>query len=92
MCMQRVEPNLIPAAYWRLVRLAVGMSQVEMAQRLGVSEMSVVHWERGKRCNNGAAERLLLSWIRTDEWRAKLASAKVPLPPVLLPPEVKAAS
>lgn len=90
--MQRSEPNLIPAAYWRLVRLSIGMSQAEMAHRLGVSEMSIRHWEHGKRCNNGAAERLLLSWMRTEEWRARLALAGVPLPPALLPPEVRAAS
>ena len=93
MCMQRSEQNLIPASYWRLVHLAVGMSQVEMAQRLGVSEMSIGHWERGKRCNNGAAERLLLSWMRTREWQEKLARARVPLPAALTTPgEVLAAS
>ena len=83
--MQRLDPSLIPADYWRWVRLAVGMTQAEMAAWLGVSEMSVQHWEQGRHCNNGAAERLLLSWIRTDEWRAKLARAHVPLPPALLP-------
>ena len=83
--MQRLDPSLIPADYWRRVRLAVDMTQAEMAAWLGVSKLAVRHWEQGQHCNNGAAERLLLSWIRTDEWRAKLARARVPLPPALLP-------
>ena len=41
---ERFNPDAV-----RLARRARGMSQVELATALGVSQVSVSHWEKGRR-------------------------------------------
>lgn len=56
----------------RTVRTAAGLSQTELARRIGVNQSSIADWERGK-CfpKTGAAEehhRLLRRECHVDTW------------------------
>ena len=47
------------ARYARRVRRRLGLSQIELAQRIDVSHETIRNWEQGKRCPTGAARALL---------------------------------
>ena len=43
----------------RRVRRRLGLSQTELARRIGVPHETIRNWEQGKRCPTGAARALL---------------------------------
>ena len=47
------------AQFARRVRLRMGLSQAELAQRIDVSLETIRNWEQGKRSPTGAAKALL---------------------------------
>ena len=47
------------ARYTRRIRRRMGLSQTELARRIGVSPETIRNWEQGKRCPTGAARALL---------------------------------
>ena len=47
------------ARYARRVRRRLGLTQMEMARRIGVPHETIRNWEQGKRCPTGAARALL---------------------------------
>lgn len=47
------------ARFARRVRKRLGLSQAELAQRIGVPLETIRNWEQGKRCPTGAAKALL---------------------------------
>ena len=47
------------ARYARRVRKRLGLTQLELAQRIDVSKETIRNWEQGTRCPTGAARALL---------------------------------
>ena len=47
------------ARYARRIRRRLGLSQMELARRIGVPHETIRNWEQGKRCPTGAARALL---------------------------------
>ncbi len=47
------------AKYTRRIRRRLGLTQIEMARRIDVSQETIRNWEQGKRCPTGAARSLL---------------------------------
>ena len=54
----------------RTIRLALGETQVEMAQRIGVSPSALYRWERGESRPHKIALRALLALCPDEESRA----------------------
>jgi len=61
---------------WKAKREAAGLSQAEVAERMGISQPMVAYWESGKRSPN-AAQQALLDQLLTDE----LIEVTVVVPP-----------
>ena len=53
----------------KAARRAAGLTQVELAQRLGVTARAVQHWEAGTRAMPLAAWILLRQWARVGRTR-----------------------
>lgn len=48
-----------PAEFVLPLRVRLGLTQVELAERVGVSQPLVAHWESGRRVPNGPAAIIL---------------------------------
>ena len=59
------------------MRTRMGLTQVELAQRLGVSQSLVFKWEAGVRVCRGPAQRLLESEFEAHVGALKKARKKV---------------
>ena len=65
----RQAKKLPPPATARMIRMAAGVSQDQVAKELGVHRMTVVRWESGKRTPTGvhrAVYARLLEQLRTE--------------------------
>lgn len=51
--------DITPAWIFDLRKNRLGMTQIEFAERLGVSHPTVSHWESGIRTPSGSAQKLL---------------------------------
>lgn len=60
-----MRATLPPVRARRAIRLAAGVSQVELAEVLGVSRWSVLRWEAGTHEPVGDTKRLYAEALRT---------------------------
>jgi transcriptional regulator with XRE-family HTH domain len=70
--------NAIIGARIRELRISQGMTQEELARRVGVSTASISFWERGKRCSWPQLERVAIA-LKTNR-EELLASCGVVIP------------
>ena len=63
-----------PHEHVRSLRQSLGITQVELAERLGVSQALVAHWERGHRVPNGPAAILLWQYDRQAQKKSGKSS------------------
>lgn len=67
---------------WASLRSALGLTQVKLAEMLGLSVSTVKRMEqsRGHRCMPQPALKLLRTWLQEPELRERLNAARYPHP------------